>query len=144
MATKLYPPQLEGTLPAFCKSYNSNGELIGASITVPFGLNRAVNVSSIGQLALRLRTASTNTYILSDIISTAAELEEGYAIFDLNAIEANKINESQYYRLQVAFIEKVSNTIGYYSTVGIIKCVAKPTLGMSGMGEFNGADLNFM
>jgi len=99
MATKLYPPQLEGVLPAFYRSYNEDGdgELLGASITIPFGLNRAVNITSISNVALRLRTTSTSTYILADVLADAINLEEGWATFNLiakNDERVNDINES--------------------------------------------------
>ena len=75
MATKLYPPELEGTLPAFCKNYNKKKELLGATLKIPFGLNRAVNNSSISNMTIRIRTASTNTFLLSDRAATSIDLE---------------------------------------------------------------------
>jgi len=61
MATKLYPPQLEGILPAFYKTYDDDGEVKKASIDIPFGLNRAVTLDEISALELRIKTVSTNT-----------------------------------------------------------------------------------
>lgn len=72
MATKLYPPQLEGTLPAF---YKSHDDKVKTAITIPFGINRAVSNTSIHGMRLRLRTASTNTFILSDLDASIVDLE---------------------------------------------------------------------
>jgi hypothetical protein len=37
MATKLYPPYIAGTLPAFYLNYDSSNKVItGAKITIPF------------------------------------------------------------------------------------------------------------
>ena len=70
---------------------------MNASITIPFGLNRAVNITSISNVALRLRTTSTSTYILADVLADAINLEEGWATFNLiakNDERVNDINES--------------------------------------------------
>lgn len=142
MATKLYPPQLEGALPAFYKNYDidedtDKRDLVGVSITIPFGLNRAVVTTEIAQIALRLRTSSTNTYILADELTNVFSTDEGWATWNLKyedvAAVAN-INESQYYRAQIAFVDR-HGTIGYYSTVGIIKCVTKPTVSIVGFDK---------
>jgi hypothetical protein len=85
-------------LPAFCKNYNKKNELTGAAMTIPFGMNRAVSRSAIHGVCLRLRTASTNTYIIEDLPGTV-NLEEFYAVFELKPDLAKKINESQYYRV---------------------------------------------
>ena len=135
MATKLYPPQLEGALPAFYKTYDTNGKLKGLTLTIPFGINRTVSYSSISNIALRLRTTSTNTYLIADKKAVQMDLDNGKAVFKFDYDEtdedtdktASLINEGQYYRVQLAFID-IDGTIGYYSTVGIIKCVAKPTV----------------
>jgi len=69
---KLYPPQLEGSLPAFVNTYdiNNNNNFLGTTLKIPFGLNRAVSVNSIKGIAIRIRTTSTNTFLVSDYIDT--------------------------------------------------------------------------
>lgn len=106
MATRLYPPQLEGALPAFYKDYDDNNKLIGVTISIPFGINRAVNIQTINSIALRLRTTSTNTYLIADKLCTNYDKELNVATFkftyddtDENTdITATLINEGQYYR----------------------------------------------
>lgn len=141
MATfnRLYPPTLAGSLPAFYKNYEKDKitgkkKLLGCTINIPFGISRAVSMKSITKLALRLRTVSTNTYLVADYMSTSYDPETYVATFkfdydetDENTdITASLINEGQYYRVQIAFVD--GETIGYYSTIGIIKCVAKPSV----------------
>ena len=62
---RLYPPVTEEVLSAFCLSYNDKGEKTGASINVSFNLNRAVANAEIAGIALRLRTISTNQYVIT-------------------------------------------------------------------------------
>ena len=94
-------------------------------------------------MRLRLRTASTNTFILSDLDASIVDLEQCICTFTLSAIEANKINESQYYRAQLAFVNNDAET-GYYSTVGIIKCVAQPTVTIGTNDDFDPGQTNFV
>ena len=149
---RLYPPQLEGALPAFYKTYSDDKKQISCVINIPFGINRAVNIKAIDKLALRLRTTSTNTYIVADKYSTNYDAETNIASFkfDYDAddentdVTASLINEGQYYRVQLAFVQ--DDIIGYYSTVGIIKCVAKPTVYINGFSkdEINQFDNTFL
>lgn len=50
---KLYPPVIEGTIPAFN----------GAVLTVPFSMNRSVSKNEIHGFALMVKTVQTNTYV---------------------------------------------------------------------------------
>ena len=50
---KLYPPNIEGTIPAFC----------GTTIVVPFSLNRAVSKSQIAGFALKIKTVQGSTLL---------------------------------------------------------------------------------
>jgi hypothetical protein len=55
---KLYPPNIEGTIPAFT----------GTTLVVPFSMNKTVSVSAIKGFSLRIKT--TNTDILYGIIES--------------------------------------------------------------------------
>jgi hypothetical protein len=50
MNPKLYPPAIDGKIPAFA----------GTSIRIPFGVNRAVSMTEVGRMKLRLKTVKTN------------------------------------------------------------------------------------
>ena len=136
MGTKLYPPRIEGTLPAFWLEYDTSNTVIrGASITVPFIQNVAVSDAQIACFVLRLRTASTGSYLFSPIYSTNFNLGTKKVTFNLTSAQARQLNEGQYYKVQIAYcgsvtIDKYDNIngddVGYFSTVGIIKCTSKP------------------
>jgi hypothetical protein len=49
-AMKLYPPAIEGKIPAFA----------GTTIQIPFGINRAVNMAQVDYMKLRIKSAKTN------------------------------------------------------------------------------------
>ena len=54
MDSKLYPPYVEGTLPAFVQ---------GGMLVVPFQLNRAVARTDFNSMAIILKTVQTNTVL---------------------------------------------------------------------------------
>ena len=125
-SSKMFPPMLDGALPAFYKNYDDNHEKVtGASINIPFSLGRAVSVNEIYMISARLSTTSTNSLVLTLTTDQYNFTDENMAYFKLDSDEASKLNEGQYYRVQLAFID-ANEVLGYYSTVGIIKCVAKP------------------
>ena len=151
---KLYPPAIEGKIPAFA----------GTTIQIPFGINRAVNMAQVDYMKLRIKSAKTNQVlsvtqprldengeieydkntgnIINEVISEFTgyvkydEVSGNYsAIFDLkDQIEKYglKIEMGQFYKVQIAFTDKYSypkaHEIGYYSSVGIVKRSAYPTL----------------
>ena len=143
---KILPPLLEGSLPAFCLSYEENekGEMlvdektgkphvIGANLNIPFSLGRAVSINEIVGISLRVRTIATNTWLIDSKTTIFNLTDSNIAYFTLTEEQASKLNVGQYYRIQLAFIGKPTGSsseeeIGYYSTVGIIKCVARPSL----------------
>ena len=170
MSTKLYPPQIAGSLPAFCKTYDILKDLsLGAKITIPFIMNAGVGEAEVRGFALRLKTASSNTYICPVLYSTDWDKQKSTVTFELPEEYANLVNEGQFYKVQLAYytyktelvlnpttglyeetILDISNydnfIIGYYSTVGIIKCISKPKISISGYSSdtinlFNGTFL---
>ena len=170
MSTKLYPPQIAGALPAFCKTYDILKDLsIGAKITIPFIMNAGVGEAEVRGFALRLKTASSNTYICPVLYSTDWDREKSTVTFELGEEYANLLNEGQFYKVQLAYytyktelvlnpttglyeetIMDITNydnfIIGYYSTVGIIKCISKPKISIEGytadsINLFNGTFL---
>ena len=170
MSAKLYPPQIAGSLPAFCKTYDILKDLsIGARITIPFTMNAGVGEAEVKGFALRLKTASSNIYICPVLYSTNWDREKSTVTFELGEEYANLLNEGQFYKVQLAYYtyktELVLNPttglyeetvmditnydnfiIGYYSTVGIIKCISKPKIFIEGysfdsVNLFNGTFL---
>ena len=141
---KLYPPVIEGVLPAFYLEYDAaTGTVLkGGSLTVPFTMNMTVGESQVKGFSLRLRTASSGSYILPPIYSYTYSLSNGEVTFGFNAKQASFLTEGQYYKIQIAYcgkqvIDEAGNRsgedIGYYSTVGIAKCVSKPNVSIRGL-----------
>lgn len=156
MSTKLYPPQIAGALPAFCKTYDVLSDLsLGAKMTIPFTMNEGVGEAQVKGFALRLKTASSNKYICPVIYSTNWDKEKSTITFEIGKEYSDKLNEGQFYKIQIAYYdypttivinpttgemeETVMDStnsndfiIGYYSTVGIIKCISKPKISIGG------------
>ena len=131
---KLHPPYIEGTLPAFYK--DSTGVV---KLTIPFSMNRTVSPNDILGFTAKIKTAQNNVYIFTlrqtDIswytIGTNSEvtfiLEP--SMIELGGKGSNNLSVGQYYKVQIAYIANdANNTVGYYSTVGIIKYTTEPTV----------------
>ena len=132
---RLYPPVIEEVLSAFCLTLDDDKNKIGASINIDFNLNKAVSETEISGLALRMRTISTNNYVIDETLkgdegkAFNLNLVTGTSTFQITASNnpdnVEKIKVGQYYKVQLAFID-LNGNIGYWSTVATIKCVAKP------------------
>lgn len=126
--SKLYPPHIEGVLPAF---YYSAGDS-NVHIRVPFALNRAVGKKEIKGFALKVKNITANTYILqtTQMKTNKFSLNENpYVIFD---VDRTSFKQGQHYKIQIAFINEKSEA-GYYSSVGTIKCAGQPTVTITGL-----------
>lgn len=102
----LYPPIIEGTIPAF----------YGTTLVVPFSMNRAVSKIDIKGFSLKIKTIQTNTFVanIESISYTTSEAK-------FNIEKANLV-PGQYYKIQLAYISNDEySTVGYYSTVGVVK-----------------------
>lgn len=140
---KLYPPYIEGVLPAFC--VNSNG---GGEIVIPFAHNKAVSTADINtegnSMAIKVKTVQ-NDVLIADLLVPAAYVKDNKIhllvengkvnIENLEDAEENKdtweIVTKRSWKLQIAYIDK-TNEIGYYSTVGVIKCTSEPEITIAG------------
>lgn len=130
MNPKLYPPAIDGKIPAFA----------GTSIRIPFGVNRAVSMTEVGRMKLRLKTVKTNQF-LGEYEGTWSYNEvtgNYYAVFDLKAAKTQdnvklELNPGQYYKVQIAFVRRSyidgdPGQTGYFSSVGVIKCTTYPIM----------------
>ena len=87
---KLYPPYIEGTLPAFC--LNSDG---GGVITIPFAHNKAVSIADIGsKMYVKVKTVQNDVLIGSDsaewteAVSSEQVLADGQIEIEVNGYSA--------------------------------------------------------
>ena len=134
MTNKLYPPSIEGTLPAFT----------GNKITVPISWNPSVSkLDTTIAAAIRIKTIQSNTVLVFT--------NEGYFNSDQSAmifnIESKDLKIGQFYKIQVAYVQviyengkKVGSDLGYFSTIGIAKYTAAPSVYIDGLkvGEPSG------
>lgn len=131
MATKLYPPYIEGTLPAIIKQDDQ------LTITIPFILNRAVSSSEVSALRCKIKTVNTNQNIL---LLNTTEWSNGEVVFAFN--NTNPLQIGQSYKIQLACVDS-TGVEGYYSTVGIAKCTSNATLTITRNGNtFTGVFTN--
>lgn len=128
--SRLYPPMIEGTIPAF----------EGTTLVVPFSLNRAVTTSEISNVRLKIKTVNG---ILKETVTAFEILLTGdcFAKFTLNP---QNYTVGQYYKVQIAFVKGDTKKgqreeVGYYSTVGVVKYTTAPTVAIEGLnfGEIN-------
>ena len=128
---KLYPPYIEGTLPAFCLDDNGDG-----TITIPFAHNKAVSRVDIGpQMYVKVKTVQNDVLIGSGSAEWTTEVkgkqlkEDGHIEIKVSGYSALngiwKPQIGQFYKIQIAYSD-IKNVVGYYSTVGVIKCTSKP------------------
>lgn len=119
---KLFPPLIEGTLPAF---YSEGDGAV--KITVPFSLNRSVSQFQIKGLSLKIKTVQSSSYLYTQMQTNKNyfELEDSpWVEFTIKDVD-KKMKVGQFYKLQIAFIDE-NNEIGYYSSVGVAKYTTKP------------------
>ena len=113
--SKLYPPTIDGVLPAF----------YGSTMTIPFQMNLAVGKNDIGGFQVKIKTVQSSS-LIGTFLTEDYDLDNLTATF---AINSDKILVGQYYKVQLAYIRNdASKTLGYYSTVGTIKYTEEPSL----------------
>lgn len=129
---KLYPPHIEGALPAFA----------GKTLKIPFQHSRAVSLNQIKGYSCIIKDIQQSTQIKeyrvvgSDINVT--NNGDGNFTLQLNEIDNVGLGVGTYYKIQLAYIgidERTSTDfrVGYYSDVGIIKFVKNPTVAITGL-----------
>ena len=139
---KLYPPQIGGTVPAFYK--NSENKL-----TIPFIMNKTVSKNEVYGFNLIVKTVANSKLIgnLRVAISNIDDLPpwnftkgEIYFTINENDVLWNSLYPGQYYKIQLAYIDK-NGIIGYYSSVGVIKFTTMPTISIEGL-DFEAVNMN--
>lgn len=133
---KLFPPVIEGIVPAFYD--NDEGKIV---IVLPFAMNRAVSQSQVKGLAIKIKTVQSSNYIYTgkttDILNFDLE-DSCWVRFIINKNEVSQMKPGLSYKFQLAYIDK-TDTVGYYSTVGVGKYTKKPDVYIEGLtiGQVN-------
>lgn len=119
---KLYPPQIENTLPAAIKSSEELWQ-------VPFSMNRGVG--DYDNIVLLVKTIKNNQQVGDIRKARAIDRDAHIASFDVSDLTIG-----QFYKAQLAYVRN-ENEIGYYSSIGIFKCTAKPDVFIHTDGKFD-------
>ena len=128
---KLNPPILEGKIPPMVKP---NSELESVSLRIPYVMNRSVSLDDVGAMMVKIKTIGGIELINLTVINDNDEETKDYFndneiyIADLGTDNIQKLNIQQYYKIQIAYQQAITQDIGYYSSVGIIKYAAQPTI----------------
>ena len=138
MALKLFPPILDSKLPAFIED----------TINIPFKMNRTVNITDITGMSLIIKTATTGKVVgtiqTNELPKLDLEFEsmvtnpgvtEGKYIATFTCPADLNLQVGQYYKVQLAYLSGIGTeqTVGYYSSIGIIKKTARPVLEILGI-----------
>lgn len=121
---KLFPPLIEGVIPAF---YSENGTV---KITVPFSMNKAVSKIQVSGFVLKAKTVQSSTYLftIQNKDTNTYNMEDSpWVTFILNDFELSSLRVGQFYKFQIAYIDN-NGEIGYYSTIATGKYTSKPDL----------------
>ena len=150
MAGKLYPPYIDGKVPAFC----------GTELVVPFRHNRAVSQLQIQSMCCKIKTVSTNEWVWTiqipegenNYILHDEKTRQYSVVFNLETLWRERkdpnvttndgykpyyqwLIEGLYYKIQLAYIDN-SGQVGYFSDVGVTKYTSKPTVTIDGLNSY--------
>lgn len=115
---KLFPPLIDGVIPAFYKDGNK------IKITIPFSLNRTVSPTQIQGIIMKIKTTQSNTYLFTIEQRDNLYYNNSQVIFYIE--DNGKLKVGNFYKIQIAFIGLTE--IGYYSSVGVGKYTTKPQI----------------
>ena len=123
---KLYPPYIEGSIPAFY------GTASGTTLVVPFAMSRAVAIEEIYSFVVTIKTVQGNTYLGSfESQDWDSALMEVY--FKLPESFVKKLTIGSFYKIQLAYRDNQTQTTGYFSTVGVVKYSTEPAVQILGL-----------
>lgn len=129
---KLYPPILQGVLPAFSTS---------EKIKIPFTMNRSVSRSQVSGFSLSLKEAETGKVWMTNKETTNIDWTNNTVTFSIPRVNG----KSKFFKAQLAYINN-QEEVGYYSTLGLIKYSQAPTLtiGNLSLSENNKAQKEYV
>lgn len=128
MAKKLFPPEIQGTLPAFT----------GTTIVVPFAMNKAVSMSEVGEMILKIKTVQNDIFVATLKSTDIVNIAGNYYEVTFNSGDKVNFQKGSSYRFQLAYID-IAGAEGYYSSVGVAKYTTKPEVIIEDLitNEFN-------
>lgn len=112
---KLYPPIIEGTIPAFCNQ----------TIVVPFTMNKSVSEKEVKGFKLKIKTVQSGYQPF--LTETIQMVDWNTDTSEVSFLLPGTLNIGQFYKIQIAYVD-TANIIGHYSTVGIVKYTSDPII----------------
>lgn len=142
---KLKPPYIENILTPFTIENDT------ATFRIPFTLSRSVHKSEVSGVAIIIKNAINNKEIINMPISNLKnealfngdKNNDNFGIlnFSINIKSLNNVQNwfisGYHYKIQIALINNI-NEIGFYSSVGIAKCIEKPIISFAKDVDENG------
>lgn len=125
--SKLNPPYIENILPPF----TTNGEII-----IPFEFNRTTVSNQVDKKRVKIliKNPMSNKEIQSNTeVVGVINLNENEKYNTMSFQHSGKFQSGQYYKIQVAFVEEGTGDVGYYSNVGVARCIEPPTVNIEGV-----------
>lgn len=121
---RLYPPHIEGALPAFC----------GNALIIPFEHSRAVSQSEITGYHYILKDIQQSMIVTQDQVSSTAASKDNSGNWELSMqINTSQLSPGTFYKLQLAYVK--NSQTGFFSDVGIIKYIQKPEVKIIGLNQ---------
>ena len=127
---KLYPPVIPGTIPAFS----------GTSIEVPFSMNKAVSMSEISGLVLKIKKINGAT--VGTLVTRSTVNPAHFSTKDLP--KEMPLVQGEYYKVQLAYINAENGEIGIFSTVATVKYTSKPLVYIKGLDYLSPNSHNYI
>lgn len=122
----LYPPQIEGTIPALQR---------GKDLVIPFVMNKTVGWNEIKGFAVKIKNIQNNEVIATAKTYNNTNDYPGYSKDKQIAyfsVDESKFTVGSSYKLQMAYIDQKDN-YGHYSTVGVFKYTEEPNVYIDGL-----------
>lgn len=112
---KLYPPIIEGTIPAFCNQ----------KIVVPFTMNKSVSEKEVKSFKLKIKTVQSGYQPF--LTETIQMIDWNTDTSEVSFLLPGTLNIGQFYKIQMAYVD-TANIVGHYSTVGVVKYTSDPVI----------------
>lgn len=140
---KLKPPYIENILTPFIIENDT------ATFRIPFTLSRSVHRSEVAGAAIIIKNAINNKEIVNTATAPEITFESDNVSGTLNfSISKSDLTDSQnwfisgyHYKIQIALLRLLEGEIketGFYSSVGISKCIERPFLSFEGVVDESG------
>ena len=128
---KLYPPSIEGVIPAFHEE----------GLVIPFVMNKTVSRNQVKGFAIKIKSIHNNSIVYQLDTTKYKDITPEKALtrhcsFDKQELYFNPIGlqVGVSYKVQVAYVG-TDDQVGYFSTVGVVKYTAKPEVTIDGLED---------